>query len=435
MTPLPARYPAPAFDVFNVYFERIYDPTIHTIFTFDGEIDGEVLQSATMRLIGSNPYLRSTFAEVGGMHVWEELPEDMWDRAFIYATSGDAPDPSSNHIPPPLDVRSGPQVRVILYRVKDGDRVCITCHHGFCDATGAMTLGKELFAIYRGIIDDPDFFPLETGIYDRTTDSILALSSEDERRKAIEEEEPFIDLWHFPVEDTGRGLPTISCRTLSSERLDRIKQFGRRYDATVNDLLIGAFFLAFKKVRDDPSDSNAPRSILTSADMRRLLKDQERIPPKNFSVAFAVTLTIEKEAGLEDIIGQVTAIMRKRKAGGLGPACITFYEGILAGGVTMIEAFFDEMIERYQSSGQKNPVLSNLGVIDPDEYLPVPGRDGRELHLTDFQFIPCVCWPYGFLVTAYTFRGQLTLMTAYEDGPYSTETVERFLKYVDDNLP
>jgi hypothetical protein len=57
------------------------------------------------------------------------------------------------------------------------------------------------------------------------------------------------------------------------------------------------------------------------------------------------------------------------------------------------------------------------------------------LDLLDLQYLPCVCWPYGFLMTASTFRGSLTIATAYEEGPYSTPVVERFLGYVDGYLP
>jgi len=56
-----------------------------------------------------------------------------------------------------------------------------------------------------------------------------------------------------------------------------------------------------------------------------------------------------------------------------------------------VRAFFDEMAGRYTSSGNKNPVFSNLGVFDPGDYLPVPGEDGRALDLLDIQYLPCVC--------------------------------------------
>ncbi|RQD83476.1 MAG: condensation protein [Methanocalculus sp. MSAO_Arc2] len=431
----PPRYPAPAFDVFNVYFEQIYDPTLHLIFTFDGEIDEDVMQIATMRLIASNPYLRSRFAEADDVPVWEEIPPDAFEGAFACIHVAERGRMPPDDVPAPLDIRSGPQVRVTLYRGEDGDRICVTCHHGFCDATGALVLGKELFSVYRKVMEDPDYIPPPTGAYDRATDRILALYTEEERIEAIEAEEPFVDRWRFPTRQPGRGRPRVSRRILSEERLSHIKACGKRYGATVNDVLISAFFLAFYRIRDDPDDLGAPRSILTAADMRRQLDDPGVYLPMNLSVAFEITVNIDENAQLEDILDQVTGVTSRRKAGGLGPACISFYEGILSGGLPAVRSFFDEMITNYSETGLKNPVFSNLGIIDPNDYLPVPGKNGSNFDLSDCTCIPCVCWPYGFLVVAYTFRNQVVLITAYEEGPYSRETVERFLEYMDDCLP
>ncbi|MDN7023821.1 condensation protein [Methanoculleus sp. FWC-SCC1] len=430
MPATPVRHPAPAFDVFNVLFERIYDPTIHLLFTLDGEVDEAAMREATQRLIAANPYLGSRFAVVDGLPVWEEIPPEQWEGAFVIV-AGTADDP-----PAPLDVWHGPQVRVTLYRDGGRDRIAVTCHHGFCDAHGAATLAEQVFAAYRGIMDDPAFRPDPTGAYDRSTDRILALYSEEERRQARDAEEPFVDRWRFPNETTGRGTPRVVHRTLPPERLARAKELGRRHGATVNDVLIGAFFLALMRIRRDPSDPGSPRSILTSADLRRHLGDLDACPPMNLSVAFDLPLVLPGEgAGLADIIGDVAAATARRKAENLGLGCILFYEDLMAGGMPAVEAFFDTMLERYQSSGQKNPVFSNLGIIDPDEYLPVPGKAGADLGLCDVRYLPCVCRPYGFLMTAATFRGRMTLTAAYEEGPYAAATVERFLAYVDAYLP
>lgn len=434
MSPPPARYPAPAFDVFNVYFERVYDPSMHVVFTFSGEIDAGVLREATMRVVASDPYIRSRYAEVDDRPVWEEVPEDEWERAFIL-TRGGADEPLTTP-PPPLDVRSGPQVRVNLYRRAAGDVVAVTCHHGFCDAAGALTLAREVFAVYRGIMDDPGFRTPSRAPYERSTKRVLALYPEEEQRQALAEEEPFVDRWRFPVEQTGRGTPRVARRTLAPERLGRIKAFGREHGATVNDVLIAAYFLALAKIRHDPSDRGAPRSLLTSADLRRKypgLYDDALLA--NLSIAYEATLSAGEGARLPDIVGQVTSITARRKAGSLGLATILFYEEIMAGGMPAVRTFFDGMIDRYEASGHKNPVFSNLGIFDPGDYLPVPGNDGTMLDLLDLQYLPCVCWPYGFLMTASTFRGSLTIATAYEEGPYSTPVVERFLGYVDGYLP
>ncbi|WP_292409605.1 MULTISPECIES: condensation domain-containing protein [unclassified Methanoculleus] len=436
MSSSPVRRPASTFDIFNVYFERIYDPTMHVVFVFDGELDDEVLRKATKRLIASDPYLRSRFAETDGLPVWEEVPEELWERAFVLAPPGEDESRPLSEPPPPLDLRSGPQVRVGLYRRAGGDILVVTCHHGFCDAHGATVLARDLFATYRGIMENPDFRPVSRRPYDRSTDRVLALYSEEERERALAAEEPFVDRWRFPVERMGRGTPRIASRTLSSGRLGLIKAFGKPHGATVNDLLIVAFFLAFIKIRSDPADLGAPRSLLTSADLRRKHPGcPGRDLPMNFSVSYEVTLIAEEGERLEDLIDQVTAITARRKAGDLGLAPILFYEGIMAGGMPAMRAFFDEMIERYQKSGLKNPVFSNLGIFDPGDYLPVPGKNGTDLDLLDVRYLPCVCWPYGFLMIASTFRDRLTITTAYEEGPYSTAAMERFLEYVDEFLP
>ncbi|CDM26130.1 condensation domain-containing protein [Methanoculleus bourgensis MS2] len=90
MSPAPVRRPAPAFDLFNVYFERLYDPTMHVVFTFNGEIDAGALREAAVRLVASDPYLRSRFAdEREGLPAWEEIPEGEGARAFVLVPAGE----------------------------------------------------------------------------------------------------------------------------------------------------------------------------------------------------------------------------------------------------------------------------------------------------------------------------------------------------------
>jgi NRPS condensation-like uncharacterized protein len=205
------------------------------------------------------------------------------------------------------------------------------------------------------------------------------------------------------------------------------------HGATVNDIVLAAFFLAILRIRDDPDDLNEPRSVLTSADLRRYL--DHPVPPANLSVAYEVTVSAGEGARLEDVVAQVTAATKRRKENGLGLGCIRFYEGISAGGIPAVEAFFDGVSERYGKTAMKNPVFSNIGVLDAGSALPLEGKDGRPLDLRSAVLLPCVCWPYGFLMSLSTFRDCMTIVSAYEEGPYAPETVERFLDLVDGCLP
>ncbi|MDD3622494.1 MAG: condensation domain-containing protein [Methanofollis sp.] len=425
-------HPAPPFDLFNVYFERLYDPTMHLLLAFDGEVDDAALKTATLRLLAANPYLRSRFSEEGdGMPCWEEIGEEEWERAFVLLPE----EVKKDRPPDPLDVRRGPQVRVSLARARGGDQVVVTCHHGFSDAKGIIDLARHLFETYQAVRRDPTFRPESLRWYDRGTGKVLARFSEEEIRRAWDEEEPFVDNWRFPVERLERGTPRTASRTFSPARLKRAKEFGRRHGATVNDIMIAAVFLALMKVRDDPSDRGTPRAILTSADLRRYLDHPEACPPMNLSVAFEITLTATEGADLEDVIDQVTAVTRRRKAEGFGIGCILFYDEIYGKGMPGVEAFFDEMVQGYEGNGLKNPVFSNIGILDAGDFLPLDGKDGEPLDLRDVRFLPCVCRPYGFLMSLSTFRDQMTIVSAYEEGPYSKEVVEEFLDAVAGYLP
>ena len=452
----PSAHPVPAFDLFNIYFERIYDPTMHIVFAFDGHLNKTVLQTATMRMLEANPYLRSRFAEGNGMPCWEEIPEAEWKRAFVVLSSGseDTISMPPECPPAPLDVRNGPQMRVTLLRQERGDQITVTCHHGFSDAGGLRDMARSLFVTYLKILQDSDFRPTPTGCYDRSTTPFLALFTDEEKKEARKKEEPFVDRWRFPAERTGRGTPRIASRTLSPERLRRAKTYGRAHDATINDVMIAAYFLAFLKIRNDSTDINAPRSLLTSADLRRTLAQSDdagepnsarayatdeagKHQPMNLSVSYQVTLTAGEESGLDDIIEQVTAVTKQRKAEGpaLGLGCVLFYEEICAGGMPAVQQFFDAIMQGYETNGQKNPVFSNIGILREEDFFPSKENNALPFSLRNVCLLPCVCWPFGFLMALSTFRDAMTIVTAYEEGPYSRETVEEFLALVDGYLP
>ena len=126
---------------------------------------------------------------------------------------------------------------------------------------------------------------------------------------------------------------------------------------------------------------------------------------------------------------------RKAEGPALGLGCVLFYEEICRGGMPAVRQFFNAMMQGYETNGQKNPVFSNIGIFREEDFLPPEGTDGQPLRLRDICLLPCVCWPYGFLMALSTFRDVMTIVTAYEEGPYSGETVERFLGLVDGYLP
>ncbi len=422
---------APVFDVFNVFFDRIYEPSMHIVFCSDGIIDDIILKKAVTQYLKSDPYLSSRFEIKDGMYFWHhESGYKTEDYFYLKKIAGSA-EYILNNPPPPVNVYKGPQIRAGIYRNESSDFLVFSCHHGFCDAGGLKFMAKEIFSIYRELKKNPLYIPEYKGWYYRGTKDILDKFSPEYIKSVLADETPFSDRWAFPFEYIGRGTPQFSMRKLSPVRMKKIKEFGKKYNATVNDILIGAFFLALLKINSCDSDEESEKSILTSADIRKYYGRDFDNHPQNLSVAFQISLKAKRDYELKDIIEETAKITRRKKSKDLGLGCIAFYEKIFSEGEFFINGFFDNMMQSYEKTNFKNPVFSNIGIIDENYFSNLKAKNNTDLNVTDAFFLPVVCHPPGFLMTASTFKDSIFIVCGYEEGPYSKDTVERFLEYTD----
>ncbi|MBP2132320.1 NRPS condensation-like uncharacterized protein [Methanomicrobium sp. W14] len=426
---------APAFDVFNVYFDRIYEPTMHIFLDFNGRLDENTFKCAVMMYTKNNPYASSRFVKKEGSFFWEKMPEIKYSDLFSVKYTTGSKKCILENPPERVDVYKGPQIKTCILREDSHDSVVISCHHGFSDASGLMRASEEIFHIYTKLIEDPNYQTSPKGWYYRETGRILEKFPEEVIEHELDSEEPFTDRWAFPFEHTGHGIPRISILTLSRKRLSAIKKFGKKYGATVNDMIAGAFFLALLKINSCDSAGESEKSILTAADVRKYYGRENGKNPQNLSIAYQLSVTARKNSTLSDILEQITSVTKRKKSGNMGLGCIAFYEDIYSKGPEFIENFFDRMMASYEKNNFKNPVFSNIGIIKAENYYPVLGPDKKKLSITDAFFIPVVSWPPGFLVTVSTFNDSITLESGYEDGPFSKEKVETILSYIDSFLP
>lgn len=430
------RAPASPLDIFNVCFGSMYDPTMHIFFRFNGAIDEERMRKAVMLALDANPYLSSRYVEAGEKAFWERIPEERWNESFEIVTlkEGERAPP---HVPPcSIDIFKEASFRVKIYSNEDpAAMITFSLHHGCADAKGLMDATSLVISIYKNLFSEPGFKPEKTGWYDRDPKKILEHFSEVEIKEALAEENRIIERWAFPYEYHGRGRPGIANRFFPEERLNRIRNFCHEKNATVNDLLIAANIMAMLEIRDNPSDRDSIRGIMTSADMRRHLEFIQGQSIENLSVSYMVEICTTGAEDFEKVLDSVAAFTGEKKAGHLGLGNIVFYDEIYKKGLSEIHNFFREIHSGDDTSSLKNPVFANLGVIDERDFDPGVGRNGSPLSISDAIFIPITCWPPGFLLTAMTWRGSLQLSCGFEEGPYSAGKIEEFLDLMDKFLP
>ena len=434
----PERVPAPPFDIFNIYFDKIYEPTMHLCFSLDGRIDEERFRSAFMLALGSDPYLSSRYVEEDGVAYWERIPREKYEKAFVFHTVKEGEQVPPDVPPGFVDVYSGPPAAAAIFRANregKGDVVTVSIHHGCSDVRGLIDLASFIFTVYRKLGEDPGFVPESRGWYDRDAKKILEKFSEEDIKTEAGKEKRIVDRWAFPFEYRGHGTPRYAFRIFPEERLSAVKEFGKRYGATVNDVLIAAYILALIEIRDDPSDRNNLRGVLSSADMRRHLGETGEYSVENLSIAEMVEIVTGDSFELGNAVRKVAGITGERKAGAFGAFDIQFYEDLYTRGFGAIREFFNEILSGYDTSSLKNPVFSNIGIIDDARFDPGRGPGGSALNIEYALFLPVICRPLGFLLCASTWRGSLSIQCGYEEGPYSAEKIGTFLDSIDKLLP
>jgi len=429
-------FTAEPFDVFNVFFERIYDPTMHVMVQYSGRLDEDILRRSVALTLETVPFLGSAFVESEEKCLWERINPEKFPDAFVFH-SDCLPDEIPVKNPPEiLDVRSGPQIRVDLFRPEEpgGDLITVTGHHGAMDARGLIDVSEYIFTVYRELCRDSEFSP---GIMtpDRSLARIYELYPDSVLKEALAKEEVITDTWNFPFRYHGRGERRMARRNFGPERLSEAKEVCRRYGGTINDLLIAVFFLAFCRAGNDSSDDDRRNALLTSVDLRRYIPDVGDFSPANLSAAYEISAFTNRNYGLNEILPGIIAETKGRKENYVGLGSVLFYRNLYEMGIPGIKEFFDGMISSYQKSDLKNPVLSNIGVISGEKFNNIPGKDGRLLSAEDLCFLPVVCYPPGFLLTASTFNDTLSVFSGYESGPYDEGDLNRFMNAFDDLFP
>jgi NRPS condensation-like uncharacterized protein len=433
-------------DQFNYALSEVSDQLMHFIVSFDGAIDEVRLRNALLQTFDIAPVLGCRFVE-DDLPYWERLPAISQEEIFRIHPLED-PERDLPHIMvQPVEASTGPQVRLdVLRSVRD--TLCITVHHAVMDANGLRVYAALLAQLYRS--GEPYARQCETALPDRTLTPVISQFSPEERSALLAQNAERHAAWAFSAMSADCGERSFAIRTLSPECLRATKRNGKARGATVNDILIGAYFLTLCEFVKPEPDVSLP--ILLSIDLRRYIAGKSGpvplygqfngygsdTPPQgagaagcgiipdaraicNLSVAFEVILKTGART-LDEVLPEVAATMRHHKAGTPGLASALDIESLAKNGYAEVRERVRMMKESCIMTGNENPFLANTGII-PDGMLEF----SPDLPVLNAFIAGFVVYPPGIAVGVSTFRDMLTLSTGYCISSIPEETMERFL--------
>jgi NRPS condensation-like uncharacterized protein len=432
----PDILPANSHDICN-YVARygIANFQIQPVLKFDSRLDFEKLSRAVRLSIDVEPVFGCRFIENDPPY-WKRL--DNLDKIeFCIFEETDNPDVAvKKFLESPLDMDNEPKVKVKLIRSGQNDTLVIKINHAVCDGAGAKEYVQLLSEIYSSIDQDNDAFVPKPRIGGRKDQDKLfsTLGIKDPKAGWNPLLEAPQNMWSLPLKKGPMNATRFVVCSFPPEQLDVIYKYGKARGATINDLILTAYYRALFEISN--SIYGIPMDISLTIDLRRYLPDQKTEAIRNFSGGFNTRIARIYDEPFEKTLSRVVPMINKIKKGYPGLQNAIGGECIEKMSFSQILAYIKGIIQVSDIASQSSvfsgnvcsPGLSNLGFISK------PLIKFGESTVTEAYVLPPVVRAPGFLLLACTYNDVLTLTAGYYKDSIRRKNVERLLNKIKDEL-
>ncbi len=404
---------------------------IQIVMKLEGRLDFDKLTRAVRLSVDAEPVLGCRFVE-GNPPYWKRL-ENIDEVPFCsFEEASDGDEAVQRFLESPLNMDHDPMVKVKLIRSAECDTLGIKLNHSCSDGSGTKDYIHLLSHIYS-CIDS------ENGVY-IPKPSIRSRNDHDRIFSALGIKDPESDhspvdapktVWPWPWQSGGckDTTPFVICQ-LPHGQLDVLSKYAKERGATINDLILTAFYRAMFKMSQPPY--GIPMDMGLTVDLRRYLPDNKAEAIRNLSGGVIVRVARLSGEPFKGTLSRVVSAMNRKKAGNPGYQNATAAERAEKLNFYHFLAFAKFLSEFAKISSQHcffcSPGLSNVGIISKS--LIKFGENA----VTEAYFIPPVVRAPGLLLVASSYNGIMTLAVGYYKDSINRGHFEKLLNQIKNEL-
>jgi NRPS condensation-like uncharacterized protein len=414
----PSIIKAETLDIMQFFYRSTQDPLVRCFVRLDGHIDETALMAAITSTAETIPFIFCRFNMSVKRPHWQRDCYKAEDIVKIIDSGEDAEAIAAVQLTATIDIFHEPQLKIIIVRDKQSDRLCIIMNHMVCDGGGFkeyLYLLSDLYNRCKGGLGHQ----ADAVVTSRSTEQLFSRFTLMEKLHIL-----------FSRDELGKqknGLvyrlqgdsnqPFIVTRPIPEARFLSIKARAKSLGATVNDMVLTSYMRALSNVTGQTTIT-----IPCPVDLRKyLLPGSSSIC--NLTSNLICEVQIDKSEPFDTTLVKVAGEMEKQKS---SKACLK--------GIMLLE-----ILSRVLPFGvlQKNfnkfftiPVTSytNLGVIDKKLFR----FDG--VVITDAYLTGAIkVVPY-FQVSVSTYNNCCTLSCNLHGTQQDRACIERFLEWMDKEL-
>ena len=421
MQDIPNNFRAQFTDRFINFVRSTGEMMIQMELAFSSHLDIDRLKKALDLTLDAEPILGCRLVKRWWRPYWQRLDAE---NKEVLAVAKDASEYEAfKHAP--IDPYIGPQIKACLLRTPDRDRLLIKVAHEVSDASAVRQIAKIVSSTYSRLGYDPEYRPEPNINGDRSIWQVLrhvpwyAYPTILYNYYRVYMFPLFFPLGtvHLPITaDNDRTLAFVS-RTVLEDLLQFIIEYGRQRNATLNDVLMAAFFHALTAASD--WDRKSQLRLRVTVDLRRFKPDDSGGGICNLGGMEIVDLGTDLNDNFDYTLKRVSSFMWQRKAQWIG---INDYVGLAPLSIFVPHNMMTKMIvlivETSTNAGQAPYVLTNMGAIEQkDVNFDIPPVEAR--------LLPPVDYPPHIIFCFTTYNGSLNISAG--SWPCSKKQIERCL--------
>lgn len=413
---------AELWDKMHYLFRDFNDRMVHLELHYDYELNIDALKTVLICMLEKSPVLHSSFNDNKVSPYWEVKPYDIEDVLTVSRPENvtEAIDEFlTQYIPPESDL----QIKVAVFFYEGKSALCIVENHMCMDGGDFKYFAKTLCKNYNDYVEK-GIPPLDIKQGSRSYDEVYDDFSEweEEAARGLFKNICAKDDHRFPLtESRPEDKSFIARRKLSEETFLKIKEVGKKYGATVNDMLVAAYFYALYELADYNIEDSV--TISCAIDLRRHMDTAEDLGLTNHT-AFMQCNVPERGRDIFEtlryVINSANLFKSDRFMGLYGLPLLNLGYSILPHAAS----------EGIIKIGYTNPLLamSNIGILEHDK-LALEGHEPFEGFMTGaVKYKPYV------LLSATSLRKEITLSMCVRGNEEDKKIVERFFDLIEKSI-
>ncbi len=413
---------AELWDKMHYLFRDFNDRMVHVELNYDFVLDVEALKTVIICAFEKVPVLHSKFVDKKLSTYWKVMPytiEDVLTVAYPDNLEDAVEEFLTQYIPPESHI----QMKFALF-IKDGKSTLCMIENHMCMDGGDLKYFLQSFCKNYTEYVENGVSPIEYRTGSRAYTDVYSGFSQMESGVArrLFKNINARDNHKFPLtKNSIRDISFIARKKFNEETLAKLKTKGKEMGATVNEMLLAAYFYSVYELANFPITDQV--MISSAIDLRRHMVS---IADKGFTNHTAWMQCAIPERG-RDIFETVKYVVRssnrfkKDKFMGLyGLPLLNFGYSILP------HAASEEIIK----IGYSNPymAMSNIGIISGPQ-LALCGKEPTDAFMSGaVKYKPFV------LLTATTYKNVITLSMCVRGNDKDKEIVNKFFDLMEKNI-